>query len=335
MNLDLPAEYEAFREKVRRFVEEEWLSPDAQALPHEERVLHVRERGIAEGLVLRGVPKAYGGAEVEPDSLELSIIEDEFRRAGVATTPHHVMVGEYTIVPTLLAHGTDWQKEHFVSRSLSGELVWAQGFSEPGSGSDLASLTTRADLDGTDWVVNGHKIWTTNAATGDYLFALVRTEPDEPRHRGLSYLLIDMRSPGVDARSLRIATGAEYFGEVYLENVRVPERNLVGARGDGWTVANSTLAHERDMTGAAEGLHEEYGALVALASNTRWRDGSRLQDPAVQERLLEIEGFVQAHRFSGYRQLSRAAAGREARVAVDVQQALEDDPRRAHGVPRG
>ncbi|MFI4894631.1 MAG: acyl-CoA dehydrogenase family protein [Phycisphaerales bacterium JB058] len=271
MDLELPAEYERFRERVRRFVEDDWLSAEARALSRAERVLRVRERNVAEGLVLRGVPKASGGSEVEPDSLELSIIEDEFRRAGVSTTPRHVVIGERTVVPILLAHGTEWQKEHFIPRPLSGEIVWAQGFSEPGSGSDLATLTTRAGLDGTEWVVNGHKIWTTNAATGNYLIALVRTEPDKACHRGLSYLLIDLRSPGVDPRPLRIATGAEHFGEVYLEDVRVPAENLIGARGD----------------------------------------GTRLEDPAMQERLLEIEGFVQAHRLSGYRQLSRVAAGKK------------------------
>ena len=296
MNFELSAEYLDFQSEVHSFLAEHAPSP-----VNSESLARFRRRAIDAGYLLRSVPRKYGGSEQPPDSLRLMIVEEEFRKAGLHTMGPGGMVGESLLVPTLLAHGSDWQKAHFIPPTLAGEYIWAQGYSEQESGSDLASLRTRAELDGNEWVVNGQKIWSTNATRAHFMFALVRTEPNAPRHKGLSFLLIDMKSPGVTARPLEVMTGATHFGEVFLDDVRVPMEHLVGDRGDGWRVGNTTLASERNAVGSAEALMETYNSLVSIAR------GAALGDPVIQDKLLAIEGFVQAHRLSGYRQLTLSA----------------------------
>ena len=155
------------------------------------------------------------------------------------------------LVPTLLEHGSEEQKRRYVPPTVRGELIWCQGYSEPGAGSDLASLTTQGRVDGDTLVVNGQKIWTSTAHIAQMMFALVRTEPDAQKHAGLSYVLIPMDTPGIEVRPLRTMTGHAEFNEVFFDDVRVPLANLVGRRGEGWKIANTTLRHERDMLGSA------------------------------------------------------------------------------------
>src|SRR5262249_11417441 len=162
-------------------------------------------------------------------------IAEEFRRTRA---PFEIMgQGPSMLVPTLLEHGTEEQKERFVRGTLLGHVRWCQGYSEPNAGSDLASLRTKAELDGDHWVVNGHKIWPSNRADAHWMFALVRTEPDRPKHDGITYMLIDMRTPGLDVRPLRQMTGDSDFNEVFFDNVRVPAASIVGKRGQGWLVS--------------------------------------------------------------------------------------------------
>jgi alkylation response protein AidB-like acyl-CoA dehydrogenase len=173
-------------------------------------------------------------------------------------------------------------------------------------------LRTRAVLDGNEWVVNGHKIWNSNADVADWAFVLVRTEPDAPKHKGISYLLIDLKSKGVTARPLRVATGAAHFGELIFDDVRVPAENIIGARGDGWRVANSTLAIERNMVSSPEELFSSYQSLVELAKWAEINSRPAINDAVVQDRLLTIEGFVQGHRLAGYWQAGQMQRGESA-----------------------
>jgi len=191
------------------------------------------------------------------------------------------------------------------------EMHWCQGYSEPGSGSDLASLKTRAELVGDEWVIHGQKIWTTNAVEADYMFCLCRTEPDAPKHAGISYLLVPMKQPGVEVRPLRQMNGGADFNEVFLTGARTPKDHIVGSRGEGWLVSRATLKHERAGIGNAEVAVMTLMGVVHLAK-TRERNGRpAIEDPEIRQRLAALEGMVRAHEYSGYRQLSRAARGKD------------------------
>ena len=173
--------------------------------------------------------------------------------------------------PTLMHWGTEEQKKNHIPKILKGEEVWCQGYSEPGSGSDLASVQTRAIDDGDDFVVNGQKVWTSMAQHADMIFALVRTDPDAPKHKGISYLLIDMHSPGVTVRPLVQMTGGKGFNEVFFEDVRVPKKNIVGERNNGWQVAMTTLMFERGGGGGEGHLGEVYELARARETNPSQR----------------------------------------------------------------
>ncbi|MFQ5514794.1 MAG: acyl-CoA dehydrogenase family protein [Myxococcota bacterium] len=314
MDLSYSTEYERFREEVKSFLAANWpLRGDETKLPPARQSALFRERAIEKGYVARAIPRRYGGSEQEPDVLKARIIDEEFGRAGA---PGDIRgIGASMLVPTLLEHGQEWQKDQFIPPTIRGEMIWCQGYSEPGAGSDLASLQTRAELDGDEWVINGHKIWTTMANIAHYMFCLCRTEPEAEKHAGISYLLIDMKTPGIDVRPLRQMTGAADFCEVFFENVRIPARNIVGKRGQGWIVSRSTLKHERNMIGNASGAMATFRSLVKLARQVEIDGRPAIQDPHVRQRLVEIEGYAQSHLYSGYRQLTLAARGQEAGLA--------------------
>ena len=219
--------------------------------------------------------------------------------------------GPSMLVPTLLEHGTEEQKRQLVRDTLHGSLLWCQGYSEPGAGSDLASLRTKAELDGDTWIVNGHKIWTSNAAEADWMFALVRTEPDAPKHDGITYMLIDMKTPGIDVRPLRQMTGEADFNEVFLENVRVPLRNVVGGRGKGWAVNRSTLSHERAFIGGTDFIRRTFDGLLMLAQAVEVRGEPAIRNPPIRAKLVELETRLLAAEYHGLRLLTMQAKGRE------------------------
>ncbi|TMA38366.1 MAG: acyl-CoA dehydrogenase [Deltaproteobacteria bacterium] len=324
MNLTYSAEYERFRTDVRRFLAEHWGESGGAAadtiadltgasVRTDARATAFRLLAIERGYLYRHVPRRYGGAEQPPDPLKSAIIAEEFRRARA---PFEIVgQGPSMLVPTLLEHGTEAQKDRFIRDTLLGTVRWCQGYSEPGAGSDLASLRTRAVLDGGHWVVNGQKIWTSNAQDADWMFALVRTEPEKPRHDGLSYFLIDMNTPGIDVRPLRQMTGDADFNEVFLENVRVPEDSVVGRRGQGWVVSRSTLKHERALIGGAHLTRRTFDGLVMLAQALE-RDGRpAIQDPVIRNRLVELEARLVAAEHHGHRLLTMSARGTEAGLA--------------------
>ncbi len=326
MNLSYSAEYEQFRAELCQFLTENWTAEDAASQPDpnsvaamtgglciDERATAFRLMAIAHGYLYRHVPKRYGGSEQSPDPLKATIIHAEFRRTRA---PHEVIgQGPSMLVPTLLEHGTEAQKEFFVRNTLLGKIRWCQGYSEPGAGSDLASLRTRAVLDGDHWVVNGQKIWTSNAQDSDWMFALVRTEPDAPKHDGISYLLIDMKTPGLDVRPLRQMTGDADFNEVFFENARVSASNLVGKRGQGWTVSRSTLKHERALIGSSALTRRTFEGLVMLAQALEIRGQPAIKDPVIRDRLVELEARLLASEYSGYRMLTTSARGEDAGMA--------------------
>ena len=223
-------------------------------------------------------------------------------------------IGTMMLVPTLLERGTDWQKEKFVQGTIQGEISWCQGYSEPGSGSDLASLKTRGELVDGEWVINGQKIWTSSAVEADYMFCLVRTEPEAKKHAGISYLLIDMKQPGIDVRPLKQMTGSSEFNEVFFNDVRTPEDWIVGKRGEGWLVSRTTLKHERNGIGAAAQSVNLLQALVGLAKERKLDGRPAIEDPSIRRGLAELEGYIRAHQYSGYLQMTKDLKGESAGV---------------------
>ncbi len=310
MDLRYSEEYEAYRSEVREFLAANWpmQGEDAKRSQAEQHALF-RERAVERGYLARSIPRKYGGSEQPSDVLRAAILREELAKAHAPRDA--VGIGPQMLVPTLLEHGAEWQKEKFVPPTIRGEMIWCQGYSEPGSGSDLASLKTRADLENGEWVINGQKIWTTGAHIAQYMFCLCRTEPEASKHAGISYLLIDMKTPGIDVRPLRQMTGGSDFNEVFLNDVRVPEKNIVGKRGEGWIVSRSTLKHERNLIGDANRTRFMFDNLLKLAKETL-RDGKpAVQDPTIRQQLVELEGVVASHQYEGYRQLTLAARGQD------------------------
>ena len=210
MDLSYGSEYIAFREEVKGFISKNKdKQPKAGAEPGNPELLAWQALLIANGFHSRTIPKAYGGYGAEPDIIKPRIISEEFSKAQI--NKGFSGQGISMLTPVLLEMGTEAQKQQFIKPTIHGEMVWCQGYSEPGAGSDLASLTTKAELDGDEWVINGQKIWTSTAHLADWIFCLVRTEPEAPKHQGISFLLFDMNTPGIEIRPLVDMTGKANF----------------------------------------------------------------------------------------------------------------------------
>jgi alkylation response protein AidB-like acyl-CoA dehydrogenase len=233
--VDLPAEAEAYRDELRAFLAE------VQPLPGYERLARFAE----EGYVTPSWPRPWGR---DASAVELLVIEEEFRAARIPRP--NIGVGGWAL-PNLIVHGTKEQQDRWIMPTLKGEIGWCQLFSEPGAGSDLASLSTRAARVEGGWVLNGQKVWTSMAAQADWGICLARTNPDAPKHDGISCFMIDMKTPGIDIRPLRELTGQAMFNEVFFDDVFVPEDCLVGRENDGWRCARTTLANERVYMGSS------------------------------------------------------------------------------------
>jgi alkylation response protein AidB-like acyl-CoA dehydrogenase len=247
-------------------------------------------------------PKEYGGGGA-PHSFQGIYLEETAR---IAAPDHIGGIGLGMAGPTIVAWGSDEQKSRYVAPLLSGEQVWCQGFSEPGSGSDLAGAKTTAVLDGDEWVVNGQKVWSSWAHIADWCILVVRTDPDAEKHRGLSYLLVDMHAPGVDVRPLAQITGDPEFNEIFFTDVRVPRESMLGRPGEGWNVAMTTLLHERGTLGFAltAALERQFNNLLRLA-RTPGNDGARPgDDPVVRDRIAQQWIDLQALRFTNYRSIT-------------------------------
>jgi alkylation response protein AidB-like acyl-CoA dehydrogenase len=327
MNLSFTAEYERFRSQVRAFLAEHWTDDDRASNPPgmdemsgtgavlrlDDRATAFRKLAIAHGYLYRGIPKKYGGGEQPPDPLKATIISEEFRKAKA---PGEIMgQGPSMLAPTLVVHGTEAQKQQFVEATLLGKVRWCQGYSEPNAGSDLAALKTTGVIDGDHWVVNGQKIWTSNAHEADWMFALIRTEPDAPKHDGITYMLIDMKTPGIDVRPLRQLTGDADFNEVFFDNVRVPKDSIVGERGKGWQVSRSTLKNERALIGSATFARRTFDGVSMMAQAVEIRGQAAIKDPVFRARLVEMEGHLLAAEYNGFRLLTAGGKGEDAGIA--------------------
>ena len=306
-----PPEVEDYRDKIRAFLGEHlpvgWkgigaLDPEAVAIFTEEWRTTLYENG----LLAPSWPRQYGGGGLSP--LETVVVAEEFYKAGVPTGGPNDGFGIKMVGNTLLHWGTERQKSHFVPRILSGEDRWCQGYSEPGSGSDLASLGTRGVLDGDEWVINGQKIWTSAANSANWIFVLTRTDPDATKHKGITFLLVPMDQPGVEIRPIRKMTGGSGFYETFFTDARTHKDNVVGGVNAGWAVAMTLLGYERGEAAATMPImfRSELDRLLALARQT-----GRAADPVVRQRLAWAYSKVEIMRFLGMRTLTKFVAGGE------------------------
>jgi alkylation response protein AidB-like acyl-CoA dehydrogenase len=313
MDLTLTPELTAFRDEVRAFLAAHRGEYEA-GVPKDPRAW---QRLLVEhGYAARTIPRDYGGYGAEPDLLKSRIMAEEFIAAGAPRG----MAGQgiSMLVPTLLEVGSEEQKRRWIPPTVRGEVIWCQGYSEPGAGSDLANVQTRAVEDGGDFVISGSKIWTSTAAQAQMMFCLVRTEPAKPKHEGISYVLIPMDTPGIDVRPLKTMTGLAEFNEVFFTDVRVPQANVVGGRGRGWQVANTTLKHERGMLGDPNATEARFASLVELFKSETV-DGQRIVDnPVFRDRLMQLQARVYAMKFNGLRIMTDETAGL-ARLVVKLQ----------------
>ena len=314
MDFQYTPEQDAFRLRVRS-----WL---AEHLPSELKVEDAMDERVAPnreifdkrmawhkqlyqaGWIGLAWPKEYGGQGAE--LMEQIIYNEEYAHARAPILPGYVGLG--LAGPTIAQWGSEEQKQYFLPRILQGELVWCQGYSEPGSGSDLASLQTRAVEDGDEFVVNGQKVWTSGAQYADWMVLLARTDPEAPKHKGISYFLLDMKTPGVSVRPLVLLNGHSHFNEVFFEDVRIPKANLLGPKNEGWKVAITTLMFERSAAGGGGGGSQirrlaELAKQVEIDGRPAWRHSW------VRQRLAAFEIEKEALKYTRLRSLTRQLRG--------------------------
>ncbi len=302
-------EAEAYREKVQAFLSEK-LPTDWRGMGQlegrelEEFVADWRRVLFEGGYLAPGWPVEYGGAGLS--ALEQVIVAEEFAKAGVPTGGPNDVFGIQMLGNTLLQWGTEEQKRHYLPRILSGDDVWCQGYSEPNAGSDLSNLGLRAVLDGDQWVLNGQKIWTSAGHLADHIFTLARTDADAPRHKGISFMLVDMRQPGIEVRPIRMISGESEFNEVFYTDATTPKHEIVGGLNNGWAVAMTLLGFERGEAAATSPIRyqAEIDRLFLLA-----KERGRVDDPVVRQGLADAYAKVQIMRYNGMRVLTRFLAG--------------------------
>ena len=319
MDVSYPAEVESFRAQVRAVLATElppgWPGIGAIADREDAERFAAQWRHLLYRRGLLGItwPRQYGGRGLS--RLHQVVLVEELARAGVPYGEHTDLFGVKMLGSTLLRWGTPEQKARFLPRILSGADRWCQGFSEPGAGSDLASLATRAALDGTDWVIDGQKIWTSVAHRATWIFLLARTEARARGHQGISFLLCPLDQPGVEIRPIRQVTGDSDFNEVFFTGARTPADLVVGAPGEGWKVAMTLLGHERGEEAATNPIlfKAELDRLFALAAE-RGRD----RDPLIRQRLAWCYARVEIMRYLGYRILTQVQNGTDLGAAASV-----------------
>lgn len=311
MDLNLTTEETKFRDELRIWLEanvpKDWGEWREKPLEESFPYLRAWQRKLYEGgWAAVSWPKEYGGRGAT--LMEQSLFWEEMAR--VEAPPMANSLGLGLIGPTIIAYGTDEQKKRFIPKILSAEEIWCQGFSEPNAGSDLAALQTEARLDGDHYVVNGQKVWTSYGWIGDWCELVVRTDSNVPKHKGLSVLLIDMKSPGVEVRPLKQMTGESEFNEIFFRDVRVPVANLLGKVNDGWSVAVSTLMYERGSYGAR--LHlifkRAITRLIELANKFQKNGHPAAQDPITRQKLAQCYAEIEIMRWNQLRAFSRVTA---------------------------
>jgi alkylation response protein AidB-like acyl-CoA dehydrogenase len=315
MDFDFTPEQQRFRAEARAWLAEN-VPADlkgkgfAASRASREEVDRLREwqRTLHKaGYVGLDWPAEYGGRGVS--IMEQIILYEEMSRAEA---PQPVNRGGISMLgPTLMSHGTPAQQARHLGKILNADELWCQGFSEPNAGSDLANLQTRAVLDGDSYVINGQKVWTSMAHVADWGFFLVRTDPQAAKHKGITFILVDMKSPGIAIRPLRQLTGEAEFNEVFLENVRVPAPNVVGKVNEGWGVAITTLAHERDVLTMIRhiSLRTALERLIALSKRTVKNGRPASRDPVLRQKIANLQIGERCLQLNGYRSLTRILHG--------------------------
>ncbi len=284
-------EQEAFRQELRDFLTEnlgeDWRGIDPDAYFHDENWFHIRDltaKMAERGWLTLAWPKEYGG-QGRPH-IEQMIYNEE--TAYFRAPTRDVSIGTHMVGPTLMLYGTEEQKTHYLPEIASGEAVYCQGFSEPESGSDLASLQLRAVEDGDDYVLNGSKIWTSGAHRSTHCYLLTRTDPDAPKHRGISVFIVDMDTPGIEVRPIINMFGIHYFNQVFFDNVRVPKRAMIGEKNRGWYIAATTLDFERSGVASFASNRRSIEELVELARETGTNGKPLNEDLMIRQRLAEL-----------------------------------------------
>ena len=317
MDLNWTQEYIDFRTEIRNFLAENkhWAPSSAggESRSHEEYIKW-QALLIENGYAARTIPKEFGGAGRQPDPLASRIIGEEFSKAKISGGIKSQ--GVSMLVPTLLQYGTLEQKQTYIAPTLRGEMIWCQGYSEPGAGSDLASLRTKGEVTGNEIVINGQKIWTSTANIADMMFCLVRTDQQAGKHAGISYVIIPMDSKGLEVHPLNTMTGYAEFNEVFFSDVTIPVHNVVAGLGEGWTVANNTLKHERGMLGDPDSTHAWYEQLVSLLQSEKDEtDKPLIENPMYLDRLMKLQAQLVSMRCNSLRLFSSDTAGEDIKMA--------------------
>ena len=313
MDFQYSAEQEAYRAKVRSWLEANQPAPlnetekeGANDETQWKRLKEWHKRLYKAGWMGLTWPKEYGGQAAT--FIEQVIFQQELGRLNLPFGCN--VLGVIMTGPALMQWGTDEQKKRYLEPIISGEEIWCEGMSEPGAGSDLASIQTRAVLEGDSFVVNGQKVWTTAAHRSDFCQLFVRTDPELPKHKGMSALLVDMKAPGVTVKPLKQISGDSEFNEIFFEDVRVPKENLLGPMNMGWQVLVATLMHERFGIGETLGGTEQLLAhLVALAKQRKLNGKTAYEDPAVRQQLAQFACEVAAKKYNGLRSLTKRLKG--------------------------
>jgi len=308
MDLTYPPDAETFRREIRSWLADhlpEGWGTDGFSMSEEER-LAFPDRWTAllfqGGWICASWPPEYGGKGLS--LIQQVVLHEEFARVGAPLRAD--FFGDTLVGPTLLEWGTEEQKREFIPRILNGTIAWCQGFSEPDAGSDLASLSTQAELDGDQWVITGQKVWTTQAQYADYIFLLARTNPDAPKHAGISYLLVPMDQEGIEVRPIHQIDGSSEFNEVFFSGARCPRDNVVGGVDNGWKVAMTTLGFERGSS-ATTGHRRFAKELDTIVDEARRTGATR--DPLVRQRLARAWGKVKILEVNGFRTLTDSLHG--------------------------
>jgi alkylation response protein AidB-like acyl-CoA dehydrogenase len=300
LRFEFTPEETTFRREINTFLDEvlpaDWNESSGKSDDDDwELSQRLRKDLVKRGWLVMSWPKEYGGADSSPMMNTIFAEQMAYRRA-----PGLDGFGTRMLGPTLMAFGNDEQRTKHLGAIARGEVQWCQGYSEPNSGSDLASIQTRAVLDGDDFVINGAKIWTSLAHRADMMFMLVRTNPEAPRHAGISLLLVDMTTPGIEILPIVNMANVHHFNQVIFENVRVPKANLVGELNDGWRVGMTILNHERSGIEFAAGARAALEELVDYINNENSAVSSAKSDPNVRIRLAELSSEIEAARLLCY-----------------------------------
>jgi alkylation response protein AidB-like acyl-CoA dehydrogenase len=314
MDFEYTPEQEAFRKEFRGWLEAN-LPPDlclddaADDRVPSDRETYERRRAWqktmhAAGWVGISWPKEYGGRGAS--LIERVIWEEEYAAARAPVLP--AAMGLNLVGPTIIAWGTDEQRQRYLPKILRGDQTWAQGFSEPNAGSDLANLQTKAVDKGDHYLVNGQKVWTSGAQFHDWILLLVRTDPEAPKHKGISALLVDLKTPGITVRPLKLATGHAHFNEVFFEDVKVPKEHLLGPLHQGWKVTTTTLMHERHSAGNRNNV-AQVERLLALAKQLEHDGRPAWNDPVVRQKLAQLVIDCEAFKYTRLRGLTRQLRG--------------------------